>query len=70
MSIQSTINREIFVPIDQKLLVAIEVKRRNKRKLPFLSAARKGKYATFICLSGNIQPTLVKISVQSVLSLL
>ncbi|XP_041950278.1 syntaxin binding protein 6 (amisyn), like isoform X1 [Alosa sapidissima] len=51
MSMQSTINRDIFVPLDQKLLVAIEVKRRNRRKLPFLSAGRK--YATFICLSAT-----------------
>ncbi|XP_076129020.1 syntaxin binding protein 6 (amisyn), like [Alosa pseudoharengus] len=56
MSMQSTINRDIFVPLDQKLLVAIEVKRRNRRKLPFLSAGRK--YATFICLSGNVHSLL------------
>ncbi|XP_031437629.1 syntaxin binding protein 6 (amisyn), like isoform X2 [Clupea harengus] len=53
MSIQSIINKEIFAPSDQKLLVSIEVRRRNKRKLPFLSASRKGKYATFICLSAT-----------------
>ncbi|KAL2082341.1 hypothetical protein ACEWY4_022159 [Coilia grayii] len=56
MSIQSVINREIFAPSDQKLLVAIEAKRRNKRKLPFLAAGREGKYKTFICLSATNKP--------------
>ncbi|XP_063079394.1 syntaxin binding protein 6 (amisyn), like [Engraulis encrasicolus] len=53
MSIQSNINREIFAPCDHKLLVAIEAKRRNKRRLTFLSSGREAKYKTFICLSAT-----------------
>ncbi|XP_028808979.1 syntaxin binding protein 6 (amisyn), like [Denticeps clupeoides] len=53
MNIQSAINREIFAPLDQKLLVAIEVRRRNRKKASFLTAGRQKKYATFICLSAS-----------------
>ena len=38
MNIQSAISREIFAPQDEKLLVAIEVKKRTRRRLPFLTA--------------------------------
>lgn len=54
MNIQSTISREIFIPSDEKLLVAIEVRRRIRRKgLSFLKAGLKKDYLTFLCISGN-----------------
>ncbi|XP_067273339.1 syntaxin binding protein 6 (amisyn), like [Pseudorasbora parva] len=61
MNIQSAISREIFVPRDEKLLVAIEVRRRAKRKgLSF----RKKDYLTFLCLSvtTNSRPAQVFIT--------
>uniref|UniRef100_A0A8C2DMK7 Syntaxin binding protein 6 (amisyn), like n=2 Tax=Cyprinus carpio TaxID=7962 RepID=A0A8C2DMK7_CYPCA len=49
MNIQSAISREIFVPRDEKLLVAIEVRRRMKKKgLSFLNAGRKRDYLTYL----------------------
>lgn len=54
MNIQSAISREIFIPSDEKLLVAIEVRRRIRRKLSFLKAGLKKDYLTFLCLSGNV----------------
>ncbi|XP_056118851.1 syntaxin binding protein 6 (amisyn), like [Rhinichthys klamathensis goyatoka] len=64
MNIQSAISREIFVPKDEKLLVAIEVRRRMKRKgLSFLNASRKRDYSTFLCLSvANSRPAQVLIT--------
>ncbi|XP_059369134.1 syntaxin binding protein 6 (amisyn), like [Carassius carassius] len=64
MSIQSAISREIFVPRDEKLLVAIEVRRRMKRKgLSFLNAGRKRDYLTYLCLSvTNSRPAQVLIT--------
>lgn len=64
MNIQSAISREIFVPKDEKLLVAIEVRRRMKRTgLSFLNASRKRDYSTFLCLSvANSQPAQVLIT--------
>ncbi|XP_077077138.1 syntaxin binding protein 6 (amisyn), like isoform X3 [Siphateles boraxobius] len=64
MNIQSAISREIFVPKDEKLLVAIEVRRRMKRKgLSFLNTSRKRDYSTFLCLSvANSQPAQVLIT--------
>ncbi|XP_057183001.1 syntaxin binding protein 6 (amisyn), like [Triplophysa rosa] len=54
MNIQSAISREIFIPSDEKLLVAIEVRRRIRRKgLSFLKAGLKKDYITFLCLSVN-----------------
>ncbi|XP_007252996.3 syntaxin binding protein 6 (amisyn), like isoform X1 [Astyanax mexicanus] len=63
MNIQSNISREIFAPQDEKLLVAIEVKKRRKRRLPFLTAGRKRDYVTFLCLSvTNKRPSQVFIT--------
>uniref|UniRef100_A0A9J8AKX9 Syntaxin binding protein 6 (amisyn), like n=2 Tax=Cyprinus carpio TaxID=7962 RepID=A0A9J8AKX9_CYPCA len=64
MSFQSAISREIFVPRDEKLLVAIEVRRRTKRKgLSFLNAGRKRDYITYLCLSvTNSRPAQVLIT--------
>ncbi|XP_056619621.1 syntaxin binding protein 6 (amisyn), like isoform X3 [Triplophysa dalaica] len=53
MNIQSAISREIFIPSDEKLLVAIEVRRRIRRKLSFLKGGLKKDYLTFLCLSVN-----------------
>ncbi|XP_016373184.1 syntaxin-binding protein 6-like [Sinocyclocheilus rhinocerous] len=64
MNIQSAISREIFVPRDEKLLVAIEVRRRMKKKgLSFLNAGRKRDYLTYLCLSvTNSRPAQVLIT--------
>ncbi|RXN26768.1 syntaxin-binding 6-like isoform X1 [Labeo rohita] len=64
MNIQSAISREIFAPKDEKLLVAIEVRRRTKRKgLSFLNASRKRDYLTYLCLSvTNSKPAQVLIT--------
>ncbi|XP_026147244.1 syntaxin-binding protein 6-like [Carassius auratus] len=64
MSFQSAISREIFVPRDEKVLVAIEVRRRMKRKaLSFLNAGRKRDYLTYLCLSvTNSRPAQVLIT--------
>ncbi|KAL6485890.1 hypothetical protein MHYP_G00052820 [Metynnis hypsauchen] len=63
MNIQSAISREIFAPQDEKLLVAIEVKKRTRRRLPFLTAGHKRDYVTFLCLSvTNKRPAQVFIT--------
>ncbi|KAI4896462.1 hypothetical protein NFI96_022330 [Prochilodus magdalenae] len=63
MNIQSAISREIFAPRDEKLLVAIEVKKRRRSRLPFLTAGRKRDYVTFLCLSvANKRPAQVFIT--------
>ncbi|XP_026856638.2 syntaxin binding protein 6 (amisyn), like isoform X2 [Electrophorus electricus] len=63
MNIQSAISREIFTPRNEKLLVVIEVRKRRKRRLPFLTAGRKRDYVTFLCLSvTNKRPTQVFIT--------
>ncbi|XP_041660740.1 syntaxin binding protein 6 (amisyn), like [Cheilinus undulatus] len=51
MNLQSAINKEVFVPRDERLLVAVEVKRRAKKRLSFLPVGTKANYTTFICLS-------------------
>ncbi|KAM9571539.1 syntaxin-binding protein 6-like isoform 4-T4 [Salvelinus alpinus] len=53
MSAKSAINKEVFTPHDEKMLVAVQVKRRTKKKIPFLATGGQGDYMTFICLSGN-----------------
>ncbi|XP_051775954.1 syntaxin-binding protein 6 isoform X2 [Erpetoichthys calabaricus] len=53
MSAKSAINKEIFAPHDEKMLGAVQVKRRTKKKIPFLATGGQGDYMTFICLSGN-----------------
>ncbi|XP_030626648.1 syntaxin binding protein 6 (amisyn), like [Chanos chanos] len=63
MNIQSAINREIFAPRDERMLVAIEVRRRRKRRLPFVAPERKGNYVTYLCLSvTNKKPAQVFIT--------
>ncbi|XP_061602670.1 syntaxin binding protein 6 (amisyn), like isoform X2 [Cololabis saira] len=57
MNVQSAINRELFVPRDERMLVAVEVRRRTKKRMSFLPAGSKGDYATFICVSvSNTRP--------------
>ncbi|XP_056150200.1 syntaxin binding protein 6 (amisyn), like [Lampris incognitus] len=51
MTLQSAINKEVFTPRDERMLVAVQVRRRGKKRLPFLPTGGKGEYATFICLS-------------------
>ncbi|CAJ1077579.1 syntaxin binding protein 6 (amisyn)%2C like [Xyrichtys novacula] len=51
MNIQSAINKEVFIPRDERLLVAVEVQRRRRKRMSFLPAGAKAEYKTFICLS-------------------
>ncbi|KAJ3613659.1 hypothetical protein NHX12_019905, partial [Muraenolepis orangiensis] len=51
MSGKLAINKEVFTPNDEKMLAAVQVKRRTKKKIPFLATGGQGDYTTFICLS-------------------
>ncbi|XP_070782294.1 syntaxin binding protein 6 (amisyn), like [Enoplosus armatus] len=51
MNIQSAINKEVFVPRDERMLVAVEVRRRKRKRMSFLPTGAKGDYSTFICIS-------------------
>ncbi|KAF3702547.1 Syntaxin-binding protein 6 [Channa argus] len=51
MNIQSAINKEVFIPHDEWMLVAVEVRRRKRKTMSFLNTGAKGDYATFICVS-------------------
>ncbi|XP_044024660.1 syntaxin binding protein 6 (amisyn), like isoform X2 [Siniperca chuatsi] len=51
MNIQSAINKEVFIPRDERMLVAVEVRRRKRKRMSFLPTGAKGDYATFICIS-------------------
>lgn len=53
MSARAAINKEIFIPHNERMLAAVQVKRRTKKKIPFLATGGQGDYMTFICLSGN-----------------
>jgi len=53
MNIQSVINKEIFIPHDERMLVAVEAQRRKRKRMSFLPARSKGDYSTFICVSGK-----------------
>nr|XP_056707112.1 syntaxin-binding protein 6 isoform X2 [Euleptes europaea] len=53
MSTKSAICKEIFAPHDERMLGAVQVKRRTKKKIPFLATGGQGEYLTYICLSGN-----------------
>ena len=53
MSAKSAINKEVFIPHDEKMLAAVQVRRRTKKKIPFLATGGQGDYMTFICLSGQ-----------------
>ncbi|GAB1297414.1 Syntaxin-binding protein 6 [Apodemus speciosus] len=52
MSAKSAISKEIFAPLDERMLGAVQVKRRTKKKIPFLATGGQGEYLTYICLSG------------------
>lgn len=45
------------MPHDEKMLAAVMVKRRTKKKIPFLATGGQGDYMTFICLSGQKFPS-------------
>ncbi|XP_030630957.1 syntaxin-binding protein 6 [Chanos chanos] len=63
MSAKSAINKEVFTPQDEKMLVAVQVKRRTKKKIPFLATGGQGDYVTYICLSvTNKKPSQVSIT--------
>ncbi|KAM9704105.1 syntaxin binding protein 6 (amisyn), like [Menidia menidia] len=51
MNIQSVINKEVFIPHDERMLVAVEVQRRKRKRMSFLPARSKEEYTTFICVS-------------------
>lgn len=53
MSAKSAISKEVFIPHDEKMLAAVQVKRRTKKKIPFLATGGLGDYMTFICVSGQ-----------------
>ncbi|XP_042356398.1 syntaxin-binding protein 6 isoform X3 [Plectropomus leopardus] len=63
MSAKSAINKEVFIPHDEKMLAAVQVKRRTKKKIPFLATGGQGDYMTFICVSvTNKKPSHVSIT--------
>ncbi|XP_052010204.1 syntaxin-binding protein 6-like [Xyrauchen texanus] len=63
MSGKSALNKEVFIPNDERMLAAVLVKRRTKKKIPFLATGGQGDYTTFICLSvTNKKPTKVFIT--------
>uniref|UniRef100_A0A8C7UMZ1 Syntaxin binding protein 6 (amisyn) n=1 Tax=Oncorhynchus mykiss TaxID=8022 RepID=A0A8C7UMZ1_ONCMY len=63
MSAKSAINKAVFTPHDEKMLAAVQVKRRTKKKIPFLATGGQGDYMTFICLSvTNKKPSHVSIT--------
>ncbi|XP_048456354.1 syntaxin-binding protein 6 [Rhincodon typus] len=63
MSAKSTISKEIFAPHDERMLAAVQVKRRTKKKIPFLATGGQGEYMTYICLSvTNKKPALVSVT--------
>ncbi|XP_073339420.1 syntaxin-binding protein 6 [Pagrus major] len=63
MSAKAAINKEVFIPHDEKMLAAVQVKRRTKKKIPFLATGGQGDYMTFICLSvTNKKPSHVSIT--------
>ncbi|CAL9686618.1 unnamed protein product [Knipowitschia caucasica] len=63
MSAKSVINKEVFNPHDEKMLVACQVKRRTKKKIPFLATGGPGDYSTYICLSvTNKKPAHLSIT--------
>ncbi|XP_044023146.1 syntaxin-binding protein 6 isoform X3 [Siniperca chuatsi] len=63
MSAKSAINKEVFIPHNEKMLAAVQVKRRTKKKIPFLATGGQGDYMTFICLSVmNKKPSHLSIT--------
>ncbi|TMS12357.1 Syntaxin-binding protein 6 [Larimichthys crocea] len=51
MNIQSAINKEVFIPRNERMLVSVEVQRRKRKRMSFLPTGAKGDYTTFICVS-------------------
>nr|XP_006004118.1 PREDICTED: syntaxin-binding protein 6 isoform X1 [Latimeria chalumnae] len=63
MTAKSAISKEVFAPHDERMLGAVQVKRRTKKKIPFLATGGQGEYLTFICLSvTNKKPSQVSIT--------
>lgn len=63
MSAKATISKEVFSPQDERMLGAVLVKRRTKKKIPFLATGGQGEYRTYICLSvTNKKPSQVYIT--------
>uniref|UniRef100_A0A8D0F1W5 Syntaxin binding protein 6 n=2 Tax=Neoaves TaxID=3078114 RepID=A0A8D0F1W5_STROC len=63
MNAKSAISKEIFAPHDERMLGAVQVKRRTKKKIPFLATGGQGEYLTYICLSGKINDFDIQLSV-------
>uniref|UniRef100_A0A8C8DQR5 Syntaxin binding protein 6 (amisyn), like n=1 Tax=Oryzias sinensis TaxID=183150 RepID=A0A8C8DQR5_9TELE len=51
MNIESEINKELFVPQNERLLVVLEVQRRQKKRRSFLPTSSREDYTTFIYAS-------------------
>lgn len=66
MNAKSAINKEIFAPHDERMLGAVQVKRRTKKKIPFLATGGQGEYLTYICLSGMLNHFEIQLSFQFV----
>ncbi|XP_063804233.1 syntaxin-binding protein 6 [Pseudophryne corroboree] len=63
MSAKATISKEVFSPQDERMLGAVLVKRRSKKKIPFLATGGQGEYRTYICISAsNKRPPEVYIT--------
>ncbi|KAM9465948.1 syntaxin-binding protein 6 [Clarias gariepinus] len=63
MTARSAINKEIFIPHNERMLAAVQVRRRTKKKIPFLATGGQGDYMTFICLSvTNKKPAEISIT--------
>lgn len=63
MNAKSAISKEIFAPHDERMLGAVQVKRRTKKKIPFLATGGQGEYLTYICLSGKVNVFDIQLSV-------
>ncbi|NXL90535.1 STXB6 protein, partial [Alectura lathami] len=63
MNAKSAISKEIFAPHDERMLGAVQVKRRTKKKIPFLATGPFRLYAfSFICLVTNKKPAQASIT--------
>uniref|UniRef100_A0A8C7Y016 Syntaxin-binding protein 6 n=1 Tax=Oryzias sinensis TaxID=183150 RepID=A0A8C7Y016_9TELE len=51
MNTKIIINKDLFSPHNERLLAVVQVKRRTKKKIPFLATGGQGNYLTYICLS-------------------
>uniref|UniRef100_A0A9L0RCL9 Syntaxin binding protein 6 n=1 Tax=Equus caballus TaxID=9796 RepID=A0A9L0RCL9_HORSE len=64
MSAKSAISKEIFAPLDERMLGAVQVKRRTKKKIPFLATGGQGEYLTYICLSVFLKSKCLAVRLQ------